>query len=103
MSTDLKEKIVIDSALKQEIEEPSKYHVIFLNDDTTPMDFVTGLLTIIFKHSQETAEKITLQIHTEGKAIVGTYTFEIAEQKTCEATLCARQQGFPLGIQMEKE
>ena len=44
-----------------------------------------------------------LTVHEKGQAVVGTYTFEIAEQKTTEATQVARQQGFPLSIHMESE
>jgi ATP-dependent Clp protease adaptor protein ClpS len=102
MTTETIEEIIIDEKIKHSIEEPGKWSVIFLNDDQTPMDFVTELLIIIFKHSKETAEQIMLTVHEKGSAVVGTYTFEIAEQKTTEATLCARQQGFPLGIQMER-
>jgi len=57
---------------------------------------------IVFKHSREAAEDIMFQVHEEGKAIAGTYMYEIAEQKTNEATHAARQQGFPLGIHVEK-
>lgn len=103
MTTETIEEIIIDEKIAGNVIEPGKYNVIFLNDDTTPMDFVTELLIQIFKHSNEVAQKIMLQIHEKGSAIVGTYSFEIAEQKTTEATLCARQQGFPLGIHMEKE
>lgn len=102
MSIDVKEKVVIDKKLQREIIPPSKYHVVFLNDNHTPMDFVTELLMIVFKHSAETAADLMFQVHEEGKAIVGTYAYEIAEQKTTEATHAARQQGFPLGIHVEK-
>lgn len=102
MITETVEEIKIDEKIQKEILEPSKWNVIFLNDDTTPMNFVIELLITVFKHSKETAEKIMLQVHEKGSAVVGIYTFEIAEQKTTEATQCARQQGFPLGIHMEK-
>lgn len=102
MTTEIIEKIELDEKVNQTTDEPGKFNVIFLNDNQTPMDFVTEILIIIFKHSQKTAEKIMLEVHEKGSCIVGTYTYEIAEQKTTEATLCARQQGFPLGIQIEK-
>ena len=102
MTTETIEEIILDEKIKKNIEEPGKYNVIFLNDDTTPMDFVTELLIQIFKHTNKTAEQIMLAVHEKGSAVVGTYSFEIAEQKTTEATLCARQQGFPLGIHMER-
>jgi len=102
MTTETLEEIVIDEKIEDIIHEPFRYHVVFLNDDKTPMEFVVEILKIIFKHSQQTAEQIMLEVHEKGSSIAGTYSFEIAEQKTAEATLCARKQGFPLGIQLEK-
>lgn len=98
-ATDVK----LDEKIKQKIEEPKRWKVIFLNDDHTPMDFVIGVLTEIFKHSQETAKEITIAIHTEGSGIAGVYSFEIAEVKAVEATNLARSNGFPLQIKMEEE
>ena len=62
-----------------------------------------GLLTETFKHTQETAKQITLEIHNEGSGIAGVYSFEIAEAKAVEATQLARGNGFPLQIKMEEE
>jgi ATP-dependent Clp protease adaptor protein ClpS len=95
--------IQIDEKIKQKIEEPKRWKVVFLNDDSTPIDFVIGLLTETFKHSQDTAKKITLEIHNEGSGIAGVYSFEIAEAKAVEATQLARSNGFPLQIKMEEE
>lgn len=95
--------IEIDEKIKIEIDEPKLYKVIMLNDDTTPMDWVIDILKIIFHHSQETAEKLTLQIHNEGSEIIGVYSYEIAEQKVVEATVASKERGFPLAIKLEKE
>ena len=95
--------VQIDEKIKQEITEPSKYKVIFLNDELTPMDWVIDILQRFFKHSRETAENLTLTIHHDGSAVVGIYTCEIAEQKATEATFASRDQGFPLQIRVEKE
>lgn len=95
--------VQIDEKIKQKISEPKRWKVVFLNDDSTPIDFVVGLLTETFKHTQETAKKITLEIHNEGSAIAGVYSFEIAEAKAVEATQLARGNGFPLQIKMEEE
>ena len=99
MSTDVK----LDEKIKHKVEEPKRWKVIFLNDDQTPMDFVIGILTEIFKHTQETAKEITMTIHTEGSGVAGVYSFEIAEVKAVEATTLARSNGFPLQIKMEEE
>jgi ATP-dependent Clp protease adaptor protein ClpS len=74
-----------------------------LNDDTTPMEWVIDLMKMIFNHSQETAEQLTLTIHNEGSAVVGIYTYEIAEQKSVESTNASREHGFPLQLRLDKE
>ncbi len=98
-ATDIK----LDEKIKQKVVEPKKWKVIFLNDDQTPMDFVVSVLTQVFKHSEEGARDITLQIHQQGSAVAGTYTFEIAEDKAVESTNLARANGFPLQIKLEEE
>jgi ATP-dependent Clp protease adaptor protein ClpS len=95
--------IVIDEKIKKSIKEPSKYNVIMLNDDHTPMEWVIELLEIIFKYSREGAEEITLKIHNEGSAVAGTYSYEIAEQKSIEAMTLSRNNGFPLQVKLEAE
>ena len=100
---DILEDIKIDEKIEIITEEPKKYKIVMLNDEKTPMEWVIGLLTTIFKHSQETAEKITLTIHNEGSGVVGVYTYEIAEQKTAESITASRENGFPLVIKMEAE
>ena len=102
IDVDILEEIKIDEKLKQEIEEPSKYRIIMLNDDKTPMEWVVEVLKTIFNHSQNTAEAIMLQIHNEQSAIVGIYTYEIAEQKIVETVNASRDRGFPLNVKIEK-
>jgi len=96
-------EITIDEKIEQTVIEPAKYKVIFLNDNQTPMEWVVEILKLIFKHSQKTAEDIMLSIHNNGSAVVGIYTYEIAEQRSVEATTLSRDNGFPLQIQVEKE
>jgi ATP-dependent Clp protease adaptor protein ClpS len=98
-TTDIK----LDEKIKQKVMEPKKWKVILLNDDHTPMDFVVSILTEVFKHSEDSARDITLQIHQQGSAVAGTYTFEIAEAKAVESTNLARASGFPLQIKLEEE
>lgn len=98
MSTDVQ----LDEKIKQEIKKPSRYKVVFLNDEATPMEWVISLLISVFKHSQVAAEEITMTIHTEGSGVVGVYSYEIAEVKATEATTLSRNQGFPLQIKVEE-
>jgi ATP-dependent Clp protease adapter protein ClpS len=44
-----------------------------------------------------------MKIHNEGSAVVGTYDYEIAEQKALETTKLSRDQGFPLSVRLEEE
>ena len=80
------------------VKEPGKYNVVFHNDDFTPMDFVTMILKHIFFKSEIEAETLMLKVHNEGKAIVGTYTYDIAMSKATDATNISRKNGFPLRI-----
>tara|TARA_B110000503_G_C7025962_1_gene361844 strand:- start:617 stop:919 length:303 start_codon:yes stop_codon:yes gene_type:complete len=94
--------IQLDEKIKQVIKEPSKYKVVMVNDNTTPIDWVIDILMRIFKHSSESAEQLTLAIHNEGSAIAGIYNFEIAEQKSSETITASRSNGFPLTVTLEE-
>jgi ATP-dependent Clp protease adaptor protein ClpS len=99
MSTEIK----IDEKITTSLQPPKMWKVIFLNDNHTPMEFVIELLTTIFKHTADTARDLTLEVHNEGAAVVGTYSHEIAEQKGLEATQSARTNGFPLKVTLEQD
>jgi len=103
MMTDTIDEVKIDEKIKVTISEPSKYKVVMLNDEVTPMEWVIDLMKLVFNHSQETAEKLTLTIHSEGSAVVGIYTYEIAEQKSVESVNASRERGFPLQLRLDKE
>ena len=65
----------------QNIKEPEKYQVIFVNDNFTPMEFVVEALMAIFHYTKAAAEKIMIDIHEKGKGTAGVFFYEIAEQK----------------------
>jgi ATP-dependent Clp protease adaptor protein ClpS len=77
--------------------------VIYLNDDKTSIDFVVDSLMRYFGYDSEGAEKITVNIHEQGSAVVAVLPFEIAEQKGVEVTLSARANSYPLQIKLEPE
>jgi len=83
------------------VEEPKKFNVIFLNDNTTSMDFVIQLLQTQFGYSPERSYEIMMEVHDQGSAVVATLHFEMAEQKALECTYIARQNGFPLEIKVK--
>lgn len=100
MSADV--DVVIDEKIENITKEPSKYNVIMVNDDFTPIDWVIDVLKTIFKHSDANAENLTMTIHNEGSAVVGTFQYEIAEQKSLETTNLSRSNGFPLVVKLEE-
>jgi ATP-dependent Clp protease adaptor protein ClpS len=87
--------------VKTNVKPPNLFNVIYINDDVTTMEFVIETLTSIFNHTHETAMEITIRIHDEGSSVVSTLPYEIAEQKGVEATLLARNNGFPLNVKLE--
>jgi|TARA_Y200000002_G_scaffold354816_1_gene335335 ATP-dependent Clp protease adaptor protein ClpS len=103
VTVEIDTSIDIQEKVKNIVEDPGKYKVIFMNDNQTPMDFVVSILVEVFKHTEKTAQELTMKIHNDGSTVVGLYTFEIAEQRSLEATKLARTNGFPLQIAIEKE
>ncbi len=89
------------SRTEVEITEPLNYYVIMHNDDSTPMDFVIDVLVEIFHHDEQTAYDLMMKIHQEGKAIVGMYNMEIAEQKVSDVEFVAKAHNYPLKSTVE--
>lgn len=84
------------------VKEPSRYKVILLNDDFTPMEFVVEVLQIFFNLNGEVATRIMLNVHTKGKGICGVYTKDIAETKVNQVNQFARDNEQPLLCTMEE-
>ena len=80
------------------LREPKLYQVIMWNDDFTTMDFVVKVLTEVFYKSEQEAEQLMLQVHTNDEAIVGFYSYDVAVSKSGKAMRMAREEGFPLRI-----
>ena len=88
---------------KLNIKEPSKFKVIYVNDEVTTMEFVVESLVLIFGYDDASAFDITKQVHEVGSAVVAVLPFEIAEQKGVEVTMLARDSGFPLAVKIEPD
>ena len=87
---------------KPELKKPSMYKVVLLNDDYTPMEFVVTLLEKLFGLDREKATRIMLQVHTHGKGVCGTYTYEIAETKVAQVSEYSQRHQHPLLCEMEE-
>lgn len=103
MPEGLDEDVYQEDKLKEVVKPPSLYNVILLNDDYTEMGFVISVLQQIFNKGFDEAFQVMLKIHTEGKAVVGTYSKEIAEMKVYKVVEIAREYEFPLKAITEKE
>ena len=88
--------------IKQKVKPPNLFNVVYLNDDTTPFDFVCETLIRVFGHSLKKAEQLTLDVHELGSAIVATLTFELAEHKVYEVKQLASLNQYPLCIRIEE-
>ena len=83
-------------------KRPKMWNIVFYNDDSAPMDFVEFVLKRVFRLPTLDALALTLVVHTKGKGIAGTYTFEVAEQKQCEVLLMAKIEEHPLRVEVEQ-
>ena len=82
---------------------PPMYKVLMLNDDYTPMEFVVHVLERYFSMTHAQAFEIMLTVHKKGLAVVGVFSYEIAETKVAQVMDLARQNQHPLQCTMEKE
>lgn len=67
---------------KPALKRPPLYKVVLLNDDYTPMEFVVEVLRSFFGMNPETATRVMLKVHTEGKGVCGVFSKDVAETKS---------------------
>jgi ATP-dependent Clp protease adaptor protein ClpS len=84
-------------------QRPPLYKVLLLNDDYTPMEFVVHVLERFFGLNHQQAVEIMLTVHRKGLAVVGVFSFEIAETKVTQVMDYARRNQHPLQCTMEKD
>lgn len=84
------------------IREPKHYKVIMHNDDFTSMDFVVDILMTIFHKEAMEAERLMMLVHESGRAVVGSYPYDIAATKVQAATARAKEDGYPFRMTVEE-
>lgn len=82
---------------------PKNYKVIFHNDDFTTMQFVVELLVTVFFKTEREATAIMLEVHEQGRGVVGIYSYDMALTLVKKGIDMARAWGFPLRITYEPE
>jgi ATP-dependent Clp protease adaptor protein ClpS len=86
----------------EKLEEPRDYLVVLLNDDFTTREFVVEVLMGIFHKNRDEATKIMLNVHYQGRGVVGVYTWDIAHTKAKQVHSLAEQHEFPLRCIVEE-
>ena len=99
--TDVDEKRITQTREQPAFKEPKKYQVILLNDDYTPMEFVVDVLKRFFYLNDARAIQVMLQVHTQGRAVCGVFTHDIAETKVSQVNDYGRANQYPLLCCME--
>jgi ATP-dependent Clp protease adaptor protein ClpS len=87
---------------KARVKPPPMFKVILCNDDYTPMEFVVLVLQKFFGLPRETATRIMLKVHTEGRGVCGVYPRDVATTKVEQVTNYSRQHQHPLQCVMEE-
>ena len=87
---------------KPALKKPSLFKVVMMNDDYTPMDFVVEVLMTFFGKSEEQATQVMLAVHTQGKAVCGVYTRDIAETKAAQVNQYSTECEHPLICEIER-
>jgi ATP-dependent Clp protease adaptor protein ClpS len=99
--TDGDTNVVVETRTKT--QRPPLYKVMLLNDDYTPMEFVVHVLERFFGMTHAQAFELMLTVHKKGLAVVGVFSFEVAETKVGQVMDFARRHQHPLQCTMEKE
>lgn len=86
---------------KPQLKRPPMYQVVMLNDDYTPMEFVVEVLERFFAMGREKATRIMLTVHTQGRAVCGIYSRDVAESKAMQVNRYARENQHPLLCEIE--
>lgn len=87
---------------KADLAPPPMYQIVMLDDDYTPMEFVVDVLQLFFNMDTESATRIMLTVHTQGKAPCGVFSKDIAETKAAQVIKYARDNQHPLLCEVEK-
>lgn len=93
--------VVLETRTKT--QRPPMYKVMLLNDDYTPMEFVVHVLERFFGMTHAQAFELMLTVHKKGLAVVGVFSYEVAETKVAQVMDFAQRHQHPLQCTMEKD
>ena len=83
---------------------PSKYSIVYINDNTTTYDFVIWSLVTFFQKTPEAAMRHAVEVDKQGESTVKRgVSHELAETLVDKVEAAAKAQGFPLKVEMREE
>jgi ATP-dependent Clp protease adaptor protein ClpS len=88
---------------RHDTQEPEMFKVVLHNDDYTTKLFVVEVLQVVFHKPMAEATRIMLQVHRNGRGVVGIYTWDIAQTKVGQVHQLAKDKDFPLRCTVEKD
>jgi ATP-dependent Clp protease adaptor protein ClpS len=100
---DREDETGVATKTRPKTQRPPMYKVMLLNDDYTPMEFVVHILERFFGLNHAQSFEIMLTVHKKGLAVVGVFSFEVAETKVVQVMDFARRHQHPLQCTMEKD
>ena len=71
---------VVDPEVGADTDTDAPWVVLVWNDPINLMSYVAFVLQKLFGHSKQVAEKLMMQVHVEGKAVVSNGTRSEAER-----------------------
>lgn len=95
-------ELIVEDEEENELKRPNMYRVFIHNDDYTPREFVVLILRQVFHKSEAEGSNIMLEAHIKGIAVVGIYTFEVANTGIYLVEKLSDEFGFPLRCTMEE-
>ncbi len=81
--------------LQVRVDDAASLAIVLENDDFTPMEFVVEVLQEHLDLTLESAVRVMLQVHHEGRAIAGRFPVDVAAEKVERLRAAASQAGHP--------
>jgi len=100
---DREDETGVATKTRPKTQRPPISKVLLLNDDYTPMEFFVHVFERFFGLNHAQSFEIMLTVHKKGLAVVGVFSFEVAETKVAQVMDFARRHQHPLQCTMEKD
>ncbi|KQU81095.1 MULTISPECIES: ATP-dependent Clp protease adaptor ClpS [unclassified Rhizobacter] len=92
-----------DATSPLQVDGTASMAIVLENDDFTPMEFVVEVLQEHLGLARESAVRVMLQVHHEGRAIAGRFPVDVSMDKAERLRAAARQAGHPFRCVVEAD